>query len=496
MAERRVLALFLPRFAVERAIRREPALAQGPLALWAQEGSRCLVTAVNDCAAAEIVPGTPLADARAVLPGLVTRPADPAGDAAALGSLASWCLGFTPLAAPVAPDGVALDIAGCAHLWGGETAMLAGIAARVRRFGFTVQAAIADTAAGAMALARAGRDGAIVPAGEQARAVAPLPLAALRPDPELAALAERLGLRRIGDLAAQARGPLARRLGPQALARLDEALGRVHRPLTPLRPKPPAFATLDCPEPLLTAEALASGIETLMMQLCADLAARGQGARRVTLGCFRTDGTVRRIGIGTGVASRDPTHLARLLAPRIERIDPGFGIERLVLSAEVMEPLGAAQSGLPGSTAAAASRREELARLLDRLRGRLGEAAVQRLDPYPSHWPEEAVRVADPLAPVRVAPWRGRPRPLRLVRPPRRIDALSVLPDGPPVRLGAMRVRRAEGPERILPAWWLPGVQEGARDYWRVETEDGRRLWVFARRDGGAPQWFLHGWFA
>ncbi|WP_337876239.1 DNA polymerase Y family protein [Elioraea sp.] len=495
MSERRILALHLPRFAAERAIRREPALAGGPLALWAREGPRRLVTAVNDHAAAEIVPGTPLADALAVLPGLVARPADPAGDDAALGALAAWCLGFAPLAAPAPPDGVVLDITGCAHLWGGEAALLAVVATRVRRAGFTAHAAIAGTAAGALALARAGRNGVIVPPGEQGRAVADLPLAALRPDPALAALAERLGLRRIGDLAAQRRGPLARRLGPRMLARIDEALGRAHHPITPVRPPPPARAVLDCPEPVATAEAIAAGIERLTAELCADLAARGQGARRLTLACFRTDATVQRLGIGTGAASRDPAHLARLLLPRIERIDPGFGIERLVLAAEMVEPLGAVQGGLPGSAAAAASRREELARLLDRLRARLGEAAVRRLDPVPNHWPEAAMRPADPLAPVRPLPWRGRPRPLRLLHPPRRIDALSVLPDGPPVRLGTMRVCRAEGPERILPAWWMPGVQEGARDYWRVETEDGRRLWVFAHRKDGAPEWFVHGWF-
>jgi protein ImuB len=494
MAERRVLALHLQHFAAERVIRREPALAKLPLALWAQEGPRRLVTAVNARAATVLAPGMPLADALAMLPGLVTRPADPKGAAAALVSLASWCLGFTPLAAPLPPDGLALDIAGCAHLRGGEAGMLAEVTQRVRRLGFSVAAAIADTAPGAAALSRAGRDGTVVPPGAQAGAVAPLPLAALRPDPALAELAERLGLRRIGDLAAQARGPLARRLGSTAIALVDEALGRLRHPIVPVRPPPPAFVALDCPEPLLTAEGIALGIERLMEQLCNDLVGRGEGVRRLTLSCFRTDATMQRIGIGTGAASRNPAHLTRLLTPRIERVDPGFGIERLVLSAEVVEPLGATQDELPGM-AAAASRREELARLLDRLRGRLGTAAVQRLDPFPSHWPEQAVRAADPLAPPRMAAWRGRPRPVRLVRPPRRIDALSVLPDGPPVRLGAMRVRRAEGPERILPAWWTPGMQEGARDYWRVETEDGRRLWVFAHRKDGAPEWFVHGWF-
>lgn len=490
MADRRILALDLPRFAADRAIRREPALADAPLALWASEGPRRLITATNERAG--IAPGTPLADAQAIVPGLVTRPADPAGDAAALRALALWCQGFTPLAAPAPPDGLVLDITGGSHLRGGEGPMLAEIARRVRGLGFAVRAAIAGTAAGALVLAR-GADGAIVPADRQPAAVAALPVATLRLAPELAELAERLGLRRIGDLAAQARGPLARRLRPATLTLLDEVLGRTSRPITPLRPAPPAEAALDCAEPILTAEAIAAGIERLTARLCDDLIGRGEGVRRLTLTCVRTDGTAQRIGIGTGLASRDADHLARLLAPRIERIDPGFGIERMMLAAEV-EPLDARQGGLPGSAAAAASRREALARLLDRLRGRLGARAVVRLDPVPSHWPEQAVEAADPLAPPRALP-AGRPRPVRLAHPPRRIDGVSLLPDGPPVRLGTMLVRRAEGPERLLPPWWQFGLREAPRDYWRVETEDGRRLWVFARRSEDAPEWFVHGWF-
>jgi protein ImuB len=491
MADRRILALDLPRFALDRAIRRAPALAQVPLVLWAAEGPRRLVTAANECAG--IAPGTPLADAQAIVPGLVTRPADPAGDAATLRALANWCGRFTPLAAPAPPDGLVLDITGCAHLWNGEAAMLDEVTRQVRGLGFAVRAAIAGTAAGALVLAR-GSDGAIIPADRQAIAVAALPVATLRLEPELAELAERFGLRRIGDLAAQARGPLARRFRPATLALLDEVLGRTYRPIAPIRPAPPAEAVLDCPEPILTAEAIRAGIARLAARLCDDLLGRGEGVRRLTLTCIRIDGTVQRIGIGTGLASRDADHLTRLLAPRIERIDPGFGIERMVLAAEV-EKLDGRQGGLPGSAAAAAARREALARLLDRLRGRLGARAVVRLDPVPSHWPEQTIAPADPLAPPRPTPSVRQPRPVRLARPPRRIDGVSLLPDGPPVRLGTMRVRRAEGPERILPPWWQFGLHEAPRDYWRVETEDGQRLWVFARRRDDTPEWCIHGWF-
>jgi protein ImuB len=502
MAEgRRHLALWFPRLATDRLIRRDPALARAALILWAQEGPRRLVTAAAD--GVPVTPGTPLADALAATPGLLCLPADPAADAALLASLAAWCLCVTPLAAPAPPDGIALDITGCAHLKGGEAGLLAWLTARLRAAGFAVRGAIAATALGAAALARAGREGSIVTAGEQARAVLPLPIAALRPGAEALEAAARLGLRTVGDLARQPRGPLARRLGPALLRLLDQALGRADSPIVPLRPAPPTRAVIDCPEPILTAEAIGAGLSTLMAELCGDLAKAGLGARRLTLACHRTDATVQRIGIGTGEASRDAAHLTRLLAARIERIDPGFGIERLVLAAEVVEPLGARQGGLAGSAAEAAARREELGRLIDRLRERLDPRAVRRLDPFPSHWPEHAVRAADPASPPRTPPegcraegWGAKQRPVRLARRPRPVTALSLLPEGPPVRLGARRVVSAEGPERILPAWWKPGEHPGARDYWRVETEDGQRLWVFAERTGGAPAWFIHGWLA
>ncbi|MDW8444078.1 MAG: hypothetical protein RML45_07030 [Acetobacteraceae bacterium] len=219
------------------------------------------------------------------------------------------------------------------------------------------------------------------------------------------------------------------------------------------------------------------------------------GARRLSLACHRTDATLQRLGIGTAEASRDPDHLARLLLPRIERIDPGFGIERLVLAAELVEALGARQRGLATTGGEAAARREALARLIDRLRNRLSEGAVFRLDPFPSHWPEVATRRADPAAPPRSGPWPERPRPIRLLPRPCPLPARAPLPDGPPETIGQEPVTRAEGPERILPAWWLPEAGQAPRDYWRVETASGRRLWVFATGEGSTRAWFLHGRF-
>ena len=100
-------------------------------------------------------------------------------------------------------------------------------------------------------------------------------------------------------------------------------------------------------------------------------------------------------------------------------------------------------------------------------------------------------------------------RPLRLLDPPERVEALAEIPDGPPVRFRWRRVlhavRKAEGPERIAPEWWRvrdDGSHAAAltRDYFRIEDEAGRRFWLYREglfgRETAAPRWYLHGLFA
>jgi protein ImuB len=102
-----------------------------------------------------------------------------------LAALALWCQRFTPLTALDPPDGVVLDITGCAHLFGGEAGLQAALAARLPG----ARMAIADTAAAAWGLARYG--------GE----LMALPVAALRLPPETAARLRKIGVRTIGQLA-------------------------------------------------------------------------------------------------------------------------------------------------------------------------------------------------------------------------------------------------------------------------------------------------------
>ncbi len=199
----RILYVYLPGWPIDR-LRRASSdsgarsdkgdAPEPPFATVIAAGGRRLVAAVNPAAAAKgIAPGMPLADALSFLPGLVTRPAEPAEDAAALRRLAEWCGRYSPWTAPDGADGVKIEVTGSAHLWGGEAELAADLSRRLARQQIAHRLAIADTLGAAWAVSRyAASDGApaivapaIVTPGEMRAAIAALPIAALRLDPAL-----------------------------------------------------------------------------------------------------------------------------------------------------------------------------------------------------------------------------------------------------------------------------------------------------------------------
>ncbi len=453
--------------------------------------------------------GQKATDAMALVPELVTAEAEPEADAAALQALADWCVRFSPAVAIDAPDGLFLDVTGVDHLWGGEAALLADLRDRLAANGLPFRCAIADTPGAAWALAHYGEDDAIAPPGGQAALLAPLRPAAFRFDPETWAQIERLGLRQAGQLMAIPRGPFARRFGRTALTRLDQALGREVEALTFRRPPTPWFARLAFAEPISAPEDLARVACDISAELCARLEARGQGARRFDLCFHRLDGKALPVQVGLALPGHDPRRLGKLFAPKLETIDPGFGIEVATMIAEGVEPISDRQGRL--DTAREPTVEEGLAPLVDRLTNRLGEDRVWRAAPVESHAPELSVRRARPLArpAAETRAWdRTTPRPARLFRRPEPVDLVTaILPDDPPSQFrwrGQLhRVRRAEGPERIGEEWWKAPIEAASpshiRDYYRVEDTDGGRFWLFRAGLYGdpdaPPQWWMHGVF-
>ncbi|WP_448189414.1 Y-family DNA polymerase [Azospirillum sp. sgz301742] len=498
---RRILSLWLPRLSTDAWTRRRPEMAAQPLAAVAAERGRSMVVAVNHAAErAGVHRGVTLADARAVEPGLVAFDADPAGDARLLDALADWALRWTPWTATDG-DGLVLDVTGCAHLFGGESGLLADVVERLKRAGFEAHAALADTPAAAWAVARYADSPLIIAPALQRQALDPLPMAALRLPPETVTALAAVGLRRVGDLHGVPRATLTARFGPQPARRLDQALGRLDEPVSPHRPVAPHTARLAFAEPIATPDDLARATRALLDALCEGLEHRQEGARRLELTAHRIDRRLedapQSLVVGTGRPVRDPAALMRLFAEKLERLAPGPGIEVMVLSAPVAGPLGAVQTGLDGG-----GDDSDLGDLVDRLSNRLGPQSVLRLVPRASWLPERAVAGCSPLArPANQPLWPAdRPRPVRLLAPPELIEAIAPVPDDPPRMFRwrgiAHRVRRADGPERIEAEWWR---RDGApRDYYRVEDSDGRRFWLFRQglyQPETAPRWFLHGFF-
>ncbi len=491
------MSLFLPRWPIDRRFAVEQ--TNKAFVLVTSIAGRRVITAVTVAAATEgITPGMTLAEARTFKPDLGVDEADVVGDAESLGRLALWCERFSPFVAPCGNDGLFLDVTGCAHLFGGEAGLAAQAVARLNRQGIECRATIADNAETAWALSRfGGRKITVVPGGGARAALADLPVAALRIEPQAVSLLTRFGLHRIAELYAMPRAALIARCGEGVGLALDRALGVLAEPLSPLPPASLRWTRRSFAEPIATPEDIAAATRELVETLCRRFAEEDIGARKLTLALHRIDGRVEQATIGTARPERDPRHLWRLFEERLPTLDPGLGIEDMVLTAGRVESLGATQLGFRGATE---KDEIDLAVLVDHLTNRLGPRAVARPVPYESHVPERAVRYGSAIGQRKSAWHSDRLRPVRLLHRPEPIDVTAPVPDDPPLffrwRRLIHRIRRADGPERIEAEWWR--AAEEPRDYYRVEDEAGERFWVYRAglyRPGASPRWFMHGMF-
>lgn len=463
-----------------------------------------------------------LADARAIHPNLAALEAEPEEDARALDNIAAWCERFTPIVVIDAPDGLFLEITGCAHLFGGETALRDQIVTRLAAQGYAARAALAPTPGAAWAFARYERAQKHAPTTELSARLSPLPVEALRLEEASASLLRRLGLKTIGQLLDGPRSPFTARAGEHAMLRLDQALARAPEVLSPRRPAPPVFALRRFLEPLFNVESILEATKTLCEDAVEKLELRGAGARRAALHLFGVDGRDRVIEIGVSRPEREVKALLRLFREKLnivaENLNAEFGIEAARLDVVQLERVDEGARTLAGVEETAASA-EKITALVDVLSARLGAQRVLRPKLVETHAPERAggwraalrglpassrqEKDAGKMPAVLKKPPRDgvMRRPLTLFSRPQSIETLASVPDGPPIRFRWRRVlrevARAEGPERIS-GDWLGG--ELTRDYYRVEDKDGRRYWLY--REGlygeseDAPRWFVHGLFA
>uniref|UniRef100_UPI004055E01E Y-family DNA polymerase n=1 Tax=Hoeflea alexandrii TaxID=288436 RepID=UPI004055E01E len=477
-----------------------------------------------------IRPNQTLSDARALVPDLDCHPADDEASRALLVKIAGWCERYTPLVAlDTAPEvardhGLFMDITGCAHLLGGEAALIADLEARLRAQGFHVRLCLADTPGAAWAMARYGQER-ILAEGAHAGAVLPLTLSGLRLPPEMVASLGRVGLKTIGCIAGLPRAPLAARFGARLMQRLDQALGREAEAISPIMPVAELSTERRFAEPVTHQDEISHVIAALAAGIIEPLERRGLGLRSCRLKLFRVDGHVSLLDVQTARPLRDARMIARLFAERIaglhDDLDAGFGFDLIRLDVVHADPFEGGQMEMMAHHAAGQGHDA----LVDRLGARLGLDRVQRFVLADTHIPERSFG-RQPVAHLG-APGSGArrsaagnaalafspdpqadggiiTRPLILFDRPELMQTIAEVPDGPPLRFRwrnvSYEVARSEGPERIACEWWRDGRGARTRDYFRVEDRQGYRFWMFRHglygRETSEPAWYMHGLFA
>ncbi|NIZ13469.1 DNA polymerase Y family protein [Phaeobacter sp. HF9A] len=483
---KRIVCMWFPRLASDRFLRAQP--VEGPFVVTLKANNADRIYCLN--AAAEqsgLERGMSFADARAFCPTVISQPARLDLDARFLTTLRRWAMRYCPWVGYEDRDGLVLDITGAAHLWGGEAEMLADMRSRVARAGLALRLGLADTRGAAWAFAHYGQ-------GDQA--LADLPVAALRLEEKTVTALQRLGLRSIGALSATARAPLARRFGPELMMRLDQALGHISEPTAPESEPPHYAARMSLPDPIGLADDVMGVASRLLSPLCDKLKAQEMGARRLCLTLRRVDQGSQQIELRLAAPMRDPHRILPLFERGVGEVDAGFGIDQIRLEAVVVEPLPVQQisSHHAGGGGRAPGQLDDL---ITRIGTRIGLENIQRFLPADSHIPERAFSIAPAAYSRPETGWTApRPRPLRLFAP----EPIAATGSKPPERFRWRRMRlttgRASGPERIAPEWWLPDERwrSGVRDYWKLDTREGRRLWLFYTPQN--PGWFVQGEFA
>jgi protein ImuB len=497
--EKRFVSIWFRHLRTDWFTRHQPNLKNLPFVLRTPQHGRMVITSTNAVAESKgLSCGMVLADARAILPELEVQDDKPDLAQKLLTRLAEWCIRFTPIVAIDLPDGLLLDTSGCSHLWGGDENYLKEIVRRLNERGYEARAAMADTIGTAWGVARFGKGSLIITSGMHMDALMNLPPEALRLEAETVERLHKLGLHQVKQFIGMPRTALRRRFGPQFLQRLDMAIGQTIEMLEPVQPVEPYQERLPALEPVVTAPGIEIGLNELLKRLCGRLQAEQKGLRNAVFKCYRVDGKMVQVDIGTNRPTHHVTHLFKLFELKLPNIEPALGIELFVLEAQKVEDYLPQQEKMWECNAGIADIR--LSELLDRLAVKVGQQAIHRYLPDEHYWPERSLKPALSIQEEASTEWRtDKPRPLQILPNPEPIDVTAPIPDYPPMlflhRGQRHKVVRADGPERIEQEWWLQQGQH--RDYYRVEDETGNRYWIFrlGHYHDETYQWFLHGYF-
>lgn len=505
----RLACLALPLFPLAARLRSEPELARQALVVMEGNGNAARVIAGTRLARlAGVRQGQTLPQARALAPKLIARPRDGECERTAQEALLEVAESFSPRIED-AGEGIAyLEVDGLERRFPGPTGELDLGRCLVRAAegaGLPARVGIASGKLVALIASGLPESPVVVPPGEEAEFLAPLPLERLLPEVKIAETLERWGVRSVGDLARLPAARVASRLGRKGSDLQATARGDDPHPLIPREPPPDFREGMTLEWPLVSLEPFLFVGHAALDRLCQRLAARGLACRRLEVELRLEPEDLQLRAIDLPAPTRDVKTLLTLVRLDLEGRPPGAAVYGFAFVAHPDRPRET-QASIYGPAALSPSL---LAATLARLFALLGPDRVGSPRPVDGHRPEcfALVEYAPPPAPdVRRPPRRGRGLlAVRALRPPLAIEVLTE--EGPggarPVEIrdvtgahgqgkrpeigGAIRV--ASGPWGMEEEWWAE--EPTGRDYWDVEIA-GRGLYRIYR-ERATEEWYADG---
>jgi protein ImuB len=514
----RLACLLVPLFPLAARLRSEPELMGEAVAVCEGNGSAARVVAASRRAREKGVrAGMTLPQARALLPGLTARGRDRESERAAQEALLEVADAFSPRVEDAGPGEVYFDFQdpkSKVQNLKSETDLGRAIIAAVQKAALPSRVGLASSKLAARVAANLADSPAVVPEGEEAAFLAPLPLERLAPELEIAETLERWGIRSIGELAKLPEGEVASRLGELGRALHATACGIDPRPLAPRVPALSLTEGMDLEWPLATLEPFLFLGHAALERLVARLETQA-------LACTRLDVTLKldpdghdARAIRLPAPTRDTKTLLTLVRLELEARPPGAPVAGFTLTALPDQPRRA-QLALFGPAALSPDR---LATTIARLVALLGADRVGSPCAVDGHRPERfALAGYAPPPPPDLArkPAAGRGlMAVRVLRPPLSLEVISSYPPlpsgegrgegraGADVRLLSLKttspdaalaisgsIKVAAGPWSLEEGWW--SREPAARDYWDVELAEGGLYRIYRDRKDGA--WFADG---
>ena len=500
----RIACLSIPLFPLAARLRSEPDLLAEPLVIVQGNATKARVVAASRRArGAGIRPGFTLPQARTMLPNLLVRPRDPECERAAREALLEIAESFTPRVEEEDPGRIFLDASGSEHRFPGpepEETMARQLMDTADRSHLPARVGVAASKLAARVAADLSPSPRIVPPGEEASFLAPLPWSRLDPELAIAETLQRWGISSIGELARLPADDVASRLGGAGQQLHARARGIDPRPLVARVTHPSFHEGMTLEWPLVALEPFLFVARAAIERLCRRLESHGLACGRLEYSLrLEPDGFHER-SFTLPAPTRESKTLLTLVRLDLEKEPPGAPVVGLLFTAHPDRPRQG-QLTLFGPTEIPPDR---LATTLARLFALLGPEGVGAPAPSDGHRPERCALVElAPPPPPKIRPAAPVSRGLmavRVLRPALPVDVETVPGPGDdrPVTVSAGSggrieiegtVRVASGPWYLEEAWWRQEPTE--RVYWDVELSSGGLYRIY--RDRRRERWFADG---